>query len=389
MTTQVFEPVNLHPAKWYTSLGVKWYAGGTFQRDPKLGADIKATRLFRVRPGQFVYNRLFATEGSFAVVRPEDADAVASNEFPVFDVDQAQLLPSYLHLHFQQPAVWEEVNRQCTGTTKSRLRWKEERFGAYEMFVPPVHEQERIVDLIGAVDDAIEAVETATNRVESSRSLALQAAFSDGDPRTLRTLLDRIEGGRSPKASDIPPRADQFGVLKVSAVTRGGFIATESKTVDDISIFAAHHRVAAGDALITRANTAALIGQVCLVEDPPDNLFLCDKTLRLCPATGIDPAALVAALNSPQSREQLSAAATGTSASMKNISQRDIMNLRIHWPPDAAAVGSMDRQFLLVLSQYQEDSARLRTLRSNLLTALLSGEHEIPDSYDELVEAFA
>ena len=30
--------------------------------------------------------------------------------------------------------------------------------------------------------------------------------------------------------------------------------------------------------------------------------------------------------------------------------------------------------------------ADLRTLRSNLLTALLSGEHEIPESYDELIQ---
>lgn len=31
----------------------------------------------------------------------------------------------------------------------------------------------------------------------------------------------------------------------------------------------------------------------------------------------------------------------------------------------------------------------LRELRSNLLTALLSGEHEIPESYDELLEVNA
>lgn len=31
----------------------------------------------------------------------------------------------------------------------------------------------------------------------------------------------------------------------------------------------------------------------------------------------------------------------------------------------------------------------LRTLRSNLLTVLLSGEHEIPETYDELMEAVA
>lgn len=387
ITTQVVEPVALESDRLYRNLGVKWYAEGTFQRDPKPGSAIKATKLFRVRPGQFVYNRLFATEGSFAVVRDEDIEAVASNEFPVFDVDRERLLPEFLYLHFQQPNVWEEVNRQCTGTTKSRLRWKEDRFREYQLLVPPRPEQERIVDLIGAVDDVIDAAAAALSRVDAGRLFALQALFSNGQSRSMRDLLDRIEGGRSPKGSDVPPRDDQFGVLKVSAVTRLGFIPSESKTVDDVGVFAHHHRVAEGDALITRANTAALVGQACLVEEPQYNLFLCDKTLRLVPAESVPSGAIVAALNSPQARDQLSSAATGTSASMKNISQTDIMNVRIQWPSDPHIAAAMDKQLLRVIREHKDQINRLRTLRANLMTALLSGEHEIPESYDELMGA--
>ena len=158
---QVVEPVAIDGRRLYSNLGVKWYAAGTFLREPKLGSEIKATRLYRVRPGQFVYNRLFATEGSFALVRPEDEGAVASNEFPVFDVDRERLLPEYLALHFQQPSVWHEVHLECTGTTKSRLRWKEERFAAHTVLLPRLREQWRIVDLIGALDDAIAAAEAS------------------------------------------------------------------------------------------------------------------------------------------------------------------------------------------------------------------------------------
>ncbi|MCA0307836.1 MAG: hypothetical protein LCH87_10855 [Actinobacteria bacterium] len=99
VTEQVIEPIDLRPDVEYRNLGVKWYAAGTFLREPRLGSAIKAARLFRVRPGQFVYNRLFATEGSFALIRPDDARAVASNEFPAFDVDATRLLPEYLYLY--------------------------------------------------------------------------------------------------------------------------------------------------------------------------------------------------------------------------------------------------------------------------------------------------
>lgn len=133
LTERVVEPVNLNDAVEYRTLGVKWYAKGTFQRDPKSGADIKATKLYRVRPGQFIYNRMFATEGSFAVARAEDVDALASIEFPVFMVNCESLLVDYLQLYFQQPAVWAVVARECTGTTKSRLRWKEALFANHEV----------------------------------------------------------------------------------------------------------------------------------------------------------------------------------------------------------------------------------------------------------------
>lgn len=42
-----------------------------------------------------------------------------------------------------------------------------------------------------------------------------------------------------------------------------------------------------------------------------------------------------------------------------------------------------------MISAAEQGAKSLRELRSNLLTALLSGEHEIPESYDDLLEATA
>lgn len=82
VATQYVDGFSVLPNETYTNLGVQWYAGGTFAREPKLGSEMKATRLFRVKPGQFIYNRMFVTEGSFALVAAEHADGVVSNEFP-------------------------------------------------------------------------------------------------------------------------------------------------------------------------------------------------------------------------------------------------------------------------------------------------------------------
>src|SRR5660398_194341 len=88
------------------------------------------------------------------------------------------------------------------------------------------------------------------------------------------------------------------------------------------------------DVLITRANTPERVGATCLVpEGAREGLFLCDKTLRIVPeVSSIEPAYLAAVMNTPVVHEQLTASATGTSASMFNISQKSIRNTEIPFP---------------------------------------------------------
>ena len=62
---------------------------------------------------------------------------------------------------------------------------------------------------------------------------------------------------------------------------------------------------------------------------------------------------------------------------------------RVHvsWPEQPETAGALDQALLDVYHCSRATVERLQTLRSNLLTALLSGEHEIPESYDGVTEA--
>lgn len=57
---QVKREVRLEDDKEYKLLGVKWYGQGMFLREIKKGREIKADKLYQVKEGDFVYNRLFA-----------------------------------------------------------------------------------------------------------------------------------------------------------------------------------------------------------------------------------------------------------------------------------------------------------------------------------------
>ena len=128
IATQYVDRVQVQPDATYVNLGVKWYGEGAFAREPKTGKDIKAKILYRVKPGQFIYNRMFVTEGAFGIVTPDLADGVVSNEFPVYDLDSKRVLPEWLLLRFQDPSTVQAVAAEATGGTKSRRRWKENQF---------------------------------------------------------------------------------------------------------------------------------------------------------------------------------------------------------------------------------------------------------------------
>jgi type I restriction enzyme S subunit len=169
VTTQYVEPLRVQSDATYVNLGVKWYGEGAFGRESKLGSAIRGKTLYRVRPQQFIYNRMFVTEGSFAVITPELADGVVSNEFPVYDLDTSRVLPEWLLLYFKDEFTLKRIEGEVTGTergsTKSRRRWKEDQFERFEIELPPVHAQEEFLRVIGAVS----ALESALSDELSAR----------------------------------------------------------------------------------------------------------------------------------------------------------------------------------------------------------------------------
>jgi type I restriction enzyme S subunit len=116
------------------------------------GAAIQAETLYRVETGDFVYNRLFAWKGSFAVAGDGEDGCYVSGEFPCFRVDDSRLDTRYLRSYFRRSEMWEQALGESTGgTPTSRNRLKVERFLAMTIPLPPLDEQRRIVARIEAL----------------------------------------------------------------------------------------------------------------------------------------------------------------------------------------------------------------------------------------------
>ena len=149
----------------------------------------------------------------------------------------------------------------------------------------------------------------------------------------LGSILHYIDTGKSFKCDEVPPTGNKCGIIKVSAVTWGKFNENESKSCYSSDSWVDEYAIHENDFLICRANTAALVGGCVIVDKISKQLMLSDKVLRLHFSKMIYPFYVLWALRTPLVRNQFSSVATGTSESMKNISQEILKNIIIPLPP--------------------------------------------------------
>lgn len=229
----------------------------------------------------------------------------------------------------------DQVNYRpfVTGTTRAKLT--KSAMSRIPVPIPPLAEQRRIVEaieeLVSRLDSAGADVRSAKVRIDLLRRSVLDAVVADGRDAALDDLLIRIEAGRSAGGPAPPARADEWGVIKVSAMTWGEFRPGENKRVAPDSVDP-RHEIRAGDLLVSRANTTEYVGAAVLVRETRPRLVLSDKSLRLVTRDGVDREWLLYALLAPNTRRQISAVATGTSDSMRNISQEKLRAVRLRVP---------------------------------------------------------
>ena len=150
---------------------------------------------------------------------------------------------------------------------------------------------------------------------------------------TVEQLLHGIEGGTSFQCLPRMATAEEWGVIKVSAMTWGTFLEEEQKALPPETEFDPSTEIRPGDLLLSRCNTVELVGASVLVSECRPRLLLSDKSLRLLASACINKQWLHKVMSSRMVRQQMSDVATGSSNSMRNISQDKIKAVRIPLPP--------------------------------------------------------
>lgn len=187
-------------------------------------------------------------------------------------------------------------------------------------------------------------------------------------------IIEDADSGWSPKSEGFPRTGDNWGVLKVSAVSWDRFLPEENKQLLSGVVPPPSTEVRQGDFLISRANTSVLVAKSVVVDKPPKMLIMSDKIVRLQLTHECDKRFLCLVNNSAEyARNYYAEQASGTSLSMKNVSRPVIYGLVVPLPPLAEQhriVAKVDQ----LMSLCDQLEAQLTTTESDsrrLLEAVL------------------
>jgi type I restriction enzyme S subunit len=187
-------------------------------------------------------------------------------------------------------------------------------------------------------------------------------------------VIAEADSGWSPKTESFPRTGDNWGVLKVSAVSWDKFRPDENKQLLPRTQPPTTIQVHSGDFLISRANTSELVAKCVVVEKEPKNLILSDKIVRLRIVHNCCKEFLWMVNNNAQyARAYYADQASGTSLSMKNVSRAVIYLLPIPLPPLAEQhrIVAKVAELMAVCDRLESQLTTAQTESRRLLEAVL------------------
>lgn len=271
------------------------------------------------------------------VVLPE-RDGFCTSELLPLRPDARKLDRSYLAVFLRSDGFVNWAVSKTAGAKMPRLGTKD--LLNANIPLPEIKEQKAIAEKFKKSEELISLRKQQIVKMDElvkARFFEMFGEISDNsmnwDCFTIGKLISTIESGWSGNGKQREKHADEIAVLKVSAVTKGYFIPTECKVLDDQHNIKKYVYPQKGDILFSRANTKEMVGATVLIKKDYPDLILPDKLWKIRFCTDVNPIYMKHVLSTTTVRNAFSAASTGTSGSMYNVSMEKFKGVIIPVPP--------------------------------------------------------
>jgi len=333
------------------------------------------------REGDIIFARMQATN-KVTVVTKVTQNYIWSTGFAALRPSR-YLRSRYLMYYVASPYFQLIKDKYCTGATQKSLT----NAGISEITIPlpSLEQQDRIIELLDEAGKLRELRAQAERRTAEFIPALFHQMF--GDPvansrkwkrQAFGELLDRIDSGWSPICQDRPPQSDEWGVVKLGAVTTCEYLDTETKAMLAETAPRSEFEIKVGDVLFSRKNTYELVAACAFVFKTRPKLMLSDLIFRFRfrADAQLDPIFLWGLLTERNKRKQIQAMAGGSAGSMPNISKGRLITLPIELPPLPLQKEFAERvKEIRALETAQTRSrARLDALFASLLDKAFKGE---------------
>lgn len=337
-----------------------------------------------VRHGDVLVSTVRPYLRGFAVV-PESLDgAVASTGFTVLRARKELSLPGFVWSIVSKADFADRLMERATGSNYPAVRPND--IAEQVVLLPPLVVQRRTVDLIDRIDTYALRARTCWGAARSIRSALLDdLLFPRGDERwattTVGDVVRLVKRGRAPAyADDGLVVLSQKCVREENTLELGAARCTDAdkRPIPDWAY------VTVGDTLVASTGRGTL-GRASYVAALPFDATVDSHVTIVRPESELVLPAYLGLVLSAM-RSELEAYGSG-STNQTELSREAISSISIPLPP-----GSVQHDIVNLIDAF--DSAirpissiveALTSVRSSMLDELLSGEREIPPSYDELV----
>ena len=370
----------------YPAIGVMMEGRGFVTRPPFIGGKTTYKQLTPIEPNQLVLRSITAWEAPIQVTTNEHSGFHVSGVFPVFDIDVKNLNPQYLSLLCRYNPFWESMRERTVGSVLRRKTLSATALMDIPVHVPPIPEQKRIVNLISSVDSYIEALQQQLESATRSRNAVLHELLTAGGHDWVETTLGQISKCAGGCAFPDAFQGNKEGIpfIKVSDMNSQDnekYIKTSNNSVSAEVVDDLRLRIWDKGTVIFPKVGAALLTE--------KRRILTTKTIFDNNIMGLVPNERVLSEFLFLLMLQIRFSDHVQPGAVPSIKNSIVEAISVLLP-------SLDEQKRIVTIISELDSFihctetsmnRTKALRSGLLSQLLSGEHEIPVSYDKVMGA--
>ncbi len=312
---------------------------------------------------------------------------VVSSTMAVVTTQNSKILREFLTLFISSKADY--IKETCRGTTVPHV--SPDAIANMDLKIPPLPEQKRIVNLIASVDSYIEALQQQLETAKRSRNAVLHELLIAGGESWIETTLGEasevIMGRQLSPSKKLGTRPRPY--IRAANIGSWGINLEDIYEMDFTEIEEDRFACQVGDTILVEGGNEKSVGCPAFITEKESGLCIQNTVIR-CRSRNpeiLNPNFQYHLLRFMFWRGDFAQLCAGTT--IMHLGQKRAEVVPISIPPIGEQLDIVDTisKFDLVVTNLEKALNNAKTLRSGLLSDLLSGGHEIPASYDKFIGA--